>query len=141
MVNRFLILLFFFLSMDVFANCRVPSDLNGITFTNVISPLYNALNTNAGAVAHVTYSKEKYITKFINRDLGPFEGYYKYRGLDADKGIGLYEGYESLPFTKPSHTVLFKCRSDTSGLAVFTQNSGTHEPSVRQNSIEYNILN
>lgn len=57
------------------------------------------------------------------------------------KGISLYEGYESLPLTKPSHTILFKCRTDTSGLAVFTQSSGVNEASVRQNPIEYNITN
>ncbi|WP_102778608.1 hypothetical protein [Vibrio owensii] len=141
MIKKILMPLFIFSSVNVSANCQVPSDLNGITLTNLISPLYNEINPNAGAIAHVTYSEDKYVTNFINRDLGPFEGYYKYKILDTEKGISLYEGYESLPLNKPSHTILFKCKTDTSGLAIFTQSSGINEPSVRQNSIEYNITN
>ncbi|WP_305425638.1 hypothetical protein [Photobacterium leiognathi] len=127
-------------STFTYAKCKVPDSLEGLTFQNMIDPHYSSINPNAGAIERITYHTDIYKARFINdRTIGPFKGLYTYRVLDEDNGVGLYQGYESKPFNKPSHTVVFKCLTNNYGLAIFTQQSGENEEKSRQNSIFYTI--
>jgi hypothetical protein len=124
-----------------YAQCKVPETLDGLTFQNVINPQYSSINPNAGAIERITYGSNTYEAQFINDGtIGPFKGLYTYKVLDKNNGVGLYQGYESKPFNKPSHTVLFKCLTNNYGLAIFTQQPGENEKKPRQNSIFYTIM-
>ncbi len=139
MIRTSLLLSSMLLSSVAFADCQVPESLTGMTFVNVVDPIYSQQNPNAGAIAKVSYSAEEYLTEFLNREIGPFKGKYRYKVLDKDNGIGLYLGDESLPENKPTHTVLFKCLTNKRGLAIFTQRVGQNESVGRQNSLVYTI--
>ncbi|PKG37037.1 hypothetical protein [Psychromonas sp. Urea-02u-13] len=140
MLKKEIALLLITFSGFTFANCSVPDSLDDMTFINVIDPTYSNSNPNAGAIAKVTYSNKKYVTEFLNRELGPFYGRYTYSVLDKDNGIGLYLGDEKDPLNKPSHSVLFKCLTNTYGTAIFTQISGVNEPIGRQNMLSYTVI-
>ncbi|WP_305418150.1 hypothetical protein [Photobacterium leiognathi] len=123
------------------AECQVPTSLDGLTLENEIEPVYSSINPNAGAIARVTYGIDTYTARFINDQAAPlFKGLYVYRVIDKANGISLLYGYESKPFTKPSHTILFKCLTDDRGKAIFTQLLGKHEEKSRQNTITYTVL-
>ncbi|WP_375322556.1 hypothetical protein [Aliivibrio logei] len=139
MLKKHITMLLMTFSGFTFANCSVPDTLENMTFINVVDPTYSILNSNAGAIVKVTYSNEKYVTEFLNRELGPFNGSYTYKVLDKDNGIGIYFGDEQFPLTKPSHSVLFKCLTNTYGMAIFTQISGVNEPIGRQNMLTYTV--
>lgn len=123
-----------------FSNCKVPQTLEGVSLVNLVDPLYNKKNPNAGTIVRVSYTAEDYLTEFLNRDIGPFRGTYKYKVLDTENGVGLYMGDEQKPDRKPTHTVLFKCLTDDSGLAIFTQTTDKNEPTGRQNTLTYTVL-
>ncbi|WP_394392808.1 hypothetical protein [Shewanella woodyi] len=122
-----------------FGDCTAPESLEGMSFINLVDPLYSKQNPNAGTMVKVSYTAKTYLTEFLNRDIGPFKGTYKYKVLDVDNGVGLYMGDEQQPDSKPTHTVLFKCLTNKSGLAIFTQNSGENELVARQNTLTYTI--
>ena len=126
-------------SLVVYSQCRVPETLENVTVVGLIDPVYSVSNPNAGAIISVTYTKDKYHVVFLNRQTKPFEGSYSYRVLDAVNGVGLFLGDEVAPLNKPSHTILFKCLTDTYGTAIFTQLAGEHEPSPRQNTTTYTL--
>ncbi len=91
------------------------TSLDGLTLENEIEPVYSSINPNAGAIAReLPYGIDTYTARFINDQEAPlFTGLYVYRVIDKANGIGLLYGYENtLPFTKPSHTILFKCLTD-----------------------------
>lgn len=128
-----------FFSACVFASCQVPQSLEGLTFINYIDPSYSQENPNAGALEQGNYTADEYVVRFLNRDIGPFKGLYKYKVLDEKNGIGFYQGFEKKPMIKPSHSVLFKCLTNSRGLAIFTQEKGINEPFTRQNTFIYTI--
>ena len=139
MVRLLLVATLILFSSLSFADCKVPETLEGVTLINLVDPLFSKQNPNAGTMVRVSYTAEEYLTEFLNRDIGPFKGRYKYKVLDGENGVGLYMGDEQEPDNKPTHTVLFKCLTDDRGLAIFTQNNGINEPVGRQNTLTYTV--
>lgn len=124
----------------VYANCKVPSTLENLTIISSTDPTYSSVNPNAGDVYRVLYAKDKYTAKLLNKNQPDYKGEYSYSVLDDVNGVGLFTGHEGLPLKKPTHTILFKCVTDDSGTAIFTQTPGINEPKSRQNTVRYFIL-
>ncbi|QUM80778.1 MULTISPECIES: hypothetical protein [unclassified Moritella] len=123
-----------------YASCSVPNSLENMTLINHVESQYSATNPNAGAISKVTYTTDRYLNEFLNKEIGPFTGSYTYKVLDDENGVGIYLGDETKPLNKPSHTVIFKCLTDKYGMAIFTQIAGANEPVGRQNTLTYTIM-
>ncbi|KJF81565.1 hypothetical protein [Photobacterium angustum] len=129
------------LASPAYADCYVPDSLNGLTIISVVDPLYSTINPNSGDMYEITYTEETYTAKVLNSNEPDYVGKYHYKRIgEINDGTGLFTGIEELPVEKPSHTILFKCMTNDSGIAVFTQLPGEHEEKLRQNTTKYNII-
>ncbi|QUM86285.1 hypothetical protein [Moritella sp. 28] len=111
-----------------FANsCTVPAQLDGLTLTTLTNPLYDKNKTNAGALAKIKFSTDTYDYKALNRTT-TYTSNYTYQQLGPTNGIGLLEG----TMGSLNYTYTFKCLTDDSGIAVYTD-----EARNKQNTFFY----
>lgn len=118
------------------ARCNVPTQLDGTTFTNVVSQAYSRQNPNAGHIYRLAFATETYTSNLLNTG-ETFPGTYTYRKLAHN--MGQITATESFGDQFTTYTLTLVCLSQHTGTFIYTQEGGAIEPDIRQNTGTYTL--
>ena len=121
-----------------YANCTLPSQLDGVSLTTLSNPLYSSVHVNAGTLANIKFDVDTYDYQSLNRKTS-YTGHYSYSVVDSLNGIAILRGFKGSNLSELLYTYTFKCVSDKSGTAIYTQQKSSKVAEPKQNTFFYAI--